>query len=330
MLSVTSGPQEGTYFIHPNQVNVNLPKDCSDDDLFLGEDNEPMGGPQPSGMTFLLEKVRLAHLCREITDVVPLETSKLLRLRYGNIVSLDEKFQDLIASLPFFFKLDVESRQKSKALEMVYPMIPVWRYCIQTAIHSRRCKLHHRFLLRQSHNPRYAYSRQACLESARTAIHVYEDLAGFYSPSTLMTRMGMAVHFTHLALVVMVMDLCFNKNEVDEAEIKGDVKAALQIFEDARDASPLFNRCLSSLGAILQKHKVYLTDDLRCMTYNNAFGTSVDAPVELTQSDGQEHNRSVALDASLDKFWEMAFQGEPNIDSLAWDNLFSAIDTRPM
>lgn len=35
-----------------------------------------------------------------------------------------------------------------------------------------------------------------------------------------MARMGIAVHFTYLALVVMVMDLCFNSDELDGADIK--------------------------------------------------------------------------------------------------------------
>ena len=43
--------------------------------------------------------------------------------------------------------------------------------------------------------------------------------------------MGMAVHYTHLALVVIVMDLCFNKNEPDHEERKGEVKAALNTLE---------------------------------------------------------------------------------------------------
>lgn len=46
--------------------------------------------------------------------------------------------------------------------------------------------------------------------------------------------MGMVVHYTHLALVVMVMDLCFNRDEADEVQIKGEVKRALQMFEDGK------------------------------------------------------------------------------------------------
>ncbi len=80
------------YFIHPNHVNVRLPKDCDDDDVVLGESNEPTIRPQPTGMTYFLDRVRLAHLCREMVDIVPLETSKLKQTPYGHIIALDKSW----------------------------------------------------------------------------------------------------------------------------------------------------------------------------------------------------------------------------------------------
>jgi hypothetical protein len=136
-----------------------------------------------------------------------------------------------------------------------------------------------------------------------------------------MARMGMAVHFTHLALVVLVMDSCFNRDETDEAEIKTEVKAALRMFESARDVSPLLGRSLSSLDDMLQKHNVHLNDT----------GTSRnDDQMQFTQHDPDLHLPGATLDTSLDQFWQIAVQSDPNLHSLAWNNLFSALDSRPM
>jgi hypothetical protein len=112
-----------------------------------------------------------------MADTLPQETYKLTKLPYEHILALDKKLEDFLSDLPFFFRLDAESRQQSKALETIYPKIPNLRYCITTAAHSKRCKLHQRFLLRQSWDPRYAYSRRACLESARAVIQIYADLS---------------------------------------------------------------------------------------------------------------------------------------------------------
>lgn len=329
------------YFIHPNHINVRLPKDCTDEKLALGEDNEPMIGPQPTRMSFFLERIRLAHLCREMTDTVPLETSKLMQLPYEQVIALDNKLQDFISSLPFFFKLDADSRRRSKPLESVDSRIRVSRYCITTEVHSRRLKLHQRFLHRQSVDPRYAYSRRACLESARAVVQGYEDLRQHGSSATVPELMGMAVHFTHLALLVMVMDLCFNRDDADEAVIKREVKAALQMFEDAREASPLLRRFLGSLDDVLRKHKVQLSDPLNMATDNvagsadesmmDAFNNPSDqGHTQFTQFGFDVQDPGTFLNTSFDDFWEIAIQGEPNPDSLTWDNLFSDIDTRPL
>ncbi|KAE8440763.1 hypothetical protein EG329_006598 [Mollisiaceae sp. DMI_Dod_QoI] len=346
LLSTVSGPQEGMYFIHPKQVHVRPPKDCTDDDLVLGgEENGPTSiiTPQPTAMTFFLSRLQLAHICREMTDTVPLETSKLLQMPYEHIIALDKKLEDFISNLPFFFKLDADSRSRSRALETVYPKIPMSRYCITTEAHSRRCKLHQRFLHRQSVDPRYAYSRSTCMESARTVVQAYKDLREHNAPSRMTELMGMAVHFTHLALVVMVMDLCFNRDEADGREIKEEVKEALQMFEDAEDASPLLGRFLSSLKDVLRKHEIQLSDPSTAASNNSnivGFGDEImlDAFDSSANDDqGQSfqfgtsiQNPGMDLNSSFDDFWQFAMQGEPSHDSLTWDNLYSALDSRPL
>lgn len=327
--------------IHPNHVHVRPPKDCSDDDLVLGEENELTIGPQPSSMSFFLERLRLAHLCREMTDTVPLETSELTQMPFEQIIALDKKLQDFISNLPFFFKIDAESRRRSKPFETVCPRLPVLRYFIITEAHSKRCKLHQRFLHRQSFDPRYDYSRRACIESARAVVQVYKDLREHSAPSTVMELMPMAVHFTHLALVVMVMDLCFNRDEAEEPEIKAEVNEALQMFGDSSSLSPLLGRFLNSLKDVLWKHKVHLTDPLALAAHNVAnFADDImldtfnnranDDEMQSTLSGPDMVDPSVPLSTSFDEFWQIAMQGEPNLDLLTWDNLFSTLDSQSL
>ena len=305
----------------------------------MGEGTQPMMGP--TGMTFPLERLRLAHLCREMADIVPLETSELMQMPYEQIIALDNKLQEFLSSLPFFFKFDAESRRRSKSLEIMYPNIVVSRYCITAETHSRRCKLHQRLLLRQSVDPRYAYSRLACLDSARVVVRSFKDLRDQDSQSTSPELMGIAVHFTHLALVVMAMDLCFNRDEANAAEIKEEVKAALQMFEDARNASPLPSRFLSSLSDVLRKYNVHLMDPLAFTTSDMADSPHdhlLDAfsnPSEHDQSEPSHfeldmQDPNLPLDTSFEEFWQIAMQGETNPDSITWDNLFSTLDSRPL
>ncbi|KAK6952646.1 hypothetical protein Daesc_004936 [Daldinia eschscholtzii] len=337
--SAISGPQAGMYFIHPNHMDVRLPKYYFDDEILLSGESETTDGPPPNGTAFLLERIKLAHLCREIADTIPPETSKALQIPYERIIELDKKLQEFISNLPFFFKTDPASREKSRRFETVYPYIPHMRYAITNAAHSRRCKLHQRFLLRQSHDSRYSYSRLACLESALAVIQGYEDPTEFDSPAYTTARMGLAMHYMHLALVVMVMDLCFNRHEADEAEIKTKLRETFQKFDDDRHVSPLPRRFLTSLRDVLQKHEVYLTNqptsgadsavDINSAVEPDGLGLAHD--IQMQPDFGLDmQNTELGLDNSFEEFWRFASQSDMNPDSITWDNLFSALDTRPI
>ncbi|TGJ84873.1 hypothetical protein E0Z10_g3865 [Xylaria hypoxylon] len=314
--STMSGPQEGTYFIHPNHIQVNFPKDYDDETGFLGDGNDSITGPQPTGLTFLLARIRLAHLSREYTDTVPLETSKLMRVPYEHIIALDQKLKEFFTELPYFFRLDKQSRQKSKHLEAV---------------------LHQKFLIRMSSDPRYDYSRQACLESARAVIRLYEEpKEEGHSPSMEMARMAMAVHYTHLALVIQVMDLCFNKNEADHEEREKEVLTTLQMLEGPRAISPLLNRSLDSVVVVLRKHQVYLSEALAS---HNPQGIAQEGhegnphTVETFQLDLPQHDMDIGegtfVTPSINEFWQSANEFEMEFDSATWDSLFSTLDSRP-
>jgi len=326
--------------MHPNHINVRIPKACNDDDFVLGSATESESGPQPTSTTYFIEKIRLAHICREIVDTVPLDASRLQRLPYETIIDLDKQLLDFISNLPFFFKLDAASRQRSKPLETMYPNIQLQRYCITGAVHSRRCKLHQRYLLRQSSDPRYVYSRRACLDSAHTIMQFYEGFSDHNPPRTLRYSKSIAAHYVHLAMVMLVMDLCFNKDQADEAVVKEDVKAGLQLFEDAQGVSPLPGRFANSVNSVLRKNNVDLDDPPSASSDQHIHsGDGLNSGSLDLANAGQPQLSNLQLDMtdlgdipelSFDEFWERTMQVEPNADALAWDDMFSTLDSRPL
>jgi hypothetical protein len=323
------------YFIHPNQISVKLPKDCDDDSFYLYEDHCPPSKDRPTSMTYLLEKLRLAHICREIADVLPPSTSKFRQVSYDNVIYLDQKLQHYLSTLPFYYKLDADSRKRAKVLEAINPDISLLRFCITRAAHTRRIKLHQRFLLRRSEDPLYGYSRQSCLESAKVVIQFYDGLADHDNPLIVTTRMNIAVHYMHLALVVLVMDLCFNHGAADEAQIKAEVREGLKTFESNEHLSPLAATFLSSLRSTLQKHKVYL-DDVEIES-RTARTTGSGIVASIGDQEGQFHSTSPALtdqnlawDACFNEFWQSTVQSELNPDLATWDDLLSSLDNQPL
>jgi hypothetical protein len=292
--------------------------------------------PQPNGLTYLLEKVRLAQVCRSMADNIPMDTSEFLHVPHEQIIATDDALEKFILNLPYFFRVDTESRERTRPLETVYPCIPILRYHITTAAYFRRCKLHQRVLLRKAISQPYAYSRSACLISARTIIQGYEILREYYSISALRAHLGICVRYTYLALAVLIMDLCFNKDETNQIGIKTSVKAALQTFEDAKDESPLPGQFLGSLRDILQNHKVDLTNLSTTERNHNNASTPATEPSVFKSSDNEMQSMQLGLDifdsgmdfdTSFDDFWQMAVQSEPNLDCDTWANLFSNLDS---
>ncbi|ETS83553.1 hypothetical protein PFICI_05429 [Pestalotiopsis fici W106-1] len=338
--STVSGPQEGMYFIHPHHIHVKLPKNCDHEFLAFDEIGTTGSESRPTSMTFFLAKLRLAHICREITDTIPLETAKLMRTPYENIIAVDQKLKAFLSDLPFFLQLNPESRTRSRSLETVYDKVPLMRFLLLTTAHSRRCRLHQKFLLRLSSDARYTYSRRACLESARAIIRAFDDSARRSdSPSipTAIARMASAVHYTHLALTVMVMDLCFNKGEDDMEERKQEVRAAMKMLEGVREASPLTDRSLHSLRQILHKSNIELGGPIMAPIDNVSNTVQISQPGAETvlSNDGSpqlppgltvgDWNEAFT---SLSNSWTLTDQ-ELSLGSATWDDIFSALNSRP-
>jgi len=263
---------------------------------------------------------------------MPLSTQEVFRLPYDQVIALDQKLQNFLATLPHFFQTDPTMGRTNRSLEQMYPQLPLWHNCIYKAVLSRRCKLNQKFLLRQSTDPRYAYSRRVCVELSRTVISGCSSLATSGTPGKLATRTGVAVHFTLLALAVLVTDLCFNKGEADAGQIKEDVAAAFAIIEDARGVSALPEQSLASLRAVLQKHGVELMGTRAKDASQRAEGV-----LEHTASSGeasiyqfQSDYLGGTVDSLSNTYWQTALESEGCINFNAWDALFSNLDNQPI
>lgn len=303
---------------------MNLPRDCTDDELSLGEPYSSVSSDAPSHMMVFLERIRLAHICREITDTIPLDTNALLRMPYEQIVDLDQKLEKFLDTMPPFLRHDCPNKE---LMESIYTQLPSWSYCIAKSALSRRWRLNQRFLLRQNLDARYAYSRRVCIQSARAVIKGYAHLVAHRSASALLTRMGMAIHFTHLALNILIMDLCFNRDQDDEHEIKKDIKAAFKIFDEAPIVSPLLAKSFASLKVVLEKNGISLkaTGPKVIDMTRSASEVTASIPYQSLQSE-----QEVVTDTTFDTFWDTTLQTSNDIDLDGWDDLFFNFDNRPI
>ena len=147
---------------------VHKPLHLNDDDLESGrfEQERPMS--QPTSMSYFLQRLRLAEICRLSTDRGLTTPRKSESLDQSNVIYIDAELKQLSESLPLFFLLDSNKQHISEHSRN--PTIIVQRYFINSLIHTQRCKLHLPYLVQGLIGPEYVYSRHSCLESARMIV----------------------------------------------------------------------------------------------------------------------------------------------------------------
>ena len=294
----------------------------------------PLSTPTP--MAYFIYRVRLAELCREIVDCLPASSPRLSQLHYDDVLALDQKLEAYLRNLPGFLQMNPEQQTRQDVEAFGNHHICAARYFINAAAHSRRCKLHQPFLIRQSVDARYAYSRKVCLESARAVIQSRQAMEVIYQAKTHQ-RLGAVIHFMHLSVVVLVMDLCFNKDRADQTQLKSEVKAAFKMFEDITGISPLPGRLLNSLLGTLQKHEVQLPEPTSSRSIHTApvlLGATDSERASMGQDRAstepmQTHDWNILEDSQFEDFWQSALQGQ-SLDTVQWDRLFTDIDSRAM
>ncbi|KAE8134360.1 hypothetical protein BDV38DRAFT_273692 [Aspergillus pseudotamarii] len=283
-------------------------------------------------------KRRLADICRSAIDALPPPFSDWGEVNYDRFISLDQRFEAFIRSLPVFFRLDEASRRQSRDVERRYPQIIVQRYILWSTLQGRRSKLNQPFLTRVSMNPRYQYSRKVCLQSARCVIELKalmdQDMASLASAHV---RLATFLHNYFLATAVLVMDLCLNKEEGSSEDRRQEIVDACRVLQEAEATSPMASRFLKSLMDILQKYQIQVlpattVPDVRPLSVNTGAG-GVPGP---NLPDRDLVNPSQILpsaydlleNANIDDVWQNFINLDQNCSPGSWDHLFSALDSR--
>ncbi|KFY16655.1 hypothetical protein V492_01183 [Pseudogymnoascus sp. VKM F-4246] len=362
LLAFSGGPQEGTYLIHPAHMHVRYPQIVSGD---LAQSDQSNGSEStPTSMSYFLQRIRLSEICRTIVDSIPRFLGDIDMVDYDKIIALDDQFEDLTKSFPVFFHLDEESRLMSRGTDHKFPHIATQRYLIHLGVLNRRCKLHQPYLIRGFVEPKYAFSRDVCLRSARNALEVNRVLEKTKSDlGCAPARFGTVVHHVFMATVVLVMDLCFNKIESQEEQRQAEVMRACRMLQEAKQDSVLSKMFLDPLMDILQNHRALVLSDQKSLSFTPSgarhshvsqhrkaheppnrisqrplhFPTATGAN-QCTDSttpmappanpSGQQYDMTQAYDhTGIDEIMQNYIDIGPNMDIPRWNDLFADLDS---
>ncbi|THC92342.1 hypothetical protein EYZ11_008186 [Aspergillus tanneri] len=206
-------------------------------------------------MSFFLQRLKLSIGCRDIVDDIAYEQLNGLEISYPKILELDRKMHQAHSELPEFFRLDPASRRRFAALYRERPAL-AWQRCIlQQGYFSRICRLHRHFFIRGARDPTYSYSHVVCLQSARKVLEIKrimdEEEPKFIPNSAVVWSV---MHHMFIAAVILLLDVCYNWDDVLAEKRKEEVLDACRILSKAQQSSCLVKEGIRAMMNVLQKH----------------------------------------------------------------------------
>jgi hypothetical protein len=336
-------------------MSTKLPRHIEEVDLINQNADFERPLSEPTASSYLIQRLKLADVCRRVTDSMPLGIVTPDAVPYEAISALDNDFQRFIENLPPFFQSTPEAAIKYRDLYEARPEILVQKYTVNVICQTRRCRLHQPFLVRGFVNAAYARSRTVCLDSARSVLAMKRQLSServadssllslagirkcyllpisnsnrpsISSPYMHRRRLTVPDHHMFFAIMALVMDICFNKtSEAANEDIRRrEVAEACQLLEEAKDRSPVAKRFLESLMNVLRKHQVKLGDSFQ----GGMEGLDRQVVVAHALPDAvPEFYPTGSAVTGFEEIWQSYIDYGPNLDVPAWYELYDDLQT---
>ncbi|RAL16668.1 Zn(II)2Cys6 transcription factor [Aspergillus homomorphus CBS 101889] len=258
IVSLSQGPQEGSYLLHPKHMRVNHPRNIDDESLATTRPDYGFPLTTPTCMSVFILRIHFAEICREIVDAFPsmfLGENELPD--YDVILDLDRKLHHILDTLPVFLRLDPESVRQSREIITERPYLAWQRTIGHLGIYTRICRLHRPFHREASSKPRFAYSRETCLRFAHRILDLRRTLDETGSHVGLKpANYWMVMQNVFFAAMVLASDVSMYPASLGAETRKQEVLDACKMLEQSRRQSPNLNEAIQkntqTLLSILQ------------------------------------------------------------------------------
>lgn len=322
----------------PHQMNVRLPLNIEDDNVGRAVSEAPLS--TPTVMSYSLCRLKLAIVSREIADDCAQNCFHDGELPYDKVIELDRKLRNSMNELPEFFRFGQKAQREYAELYRERPNIAWQRSMLMLGYHFRFCRLHRRYFVRGAKDPKYSYSHVICLQSARTVLEikrVMDEVEPVFQPSS--SLIWAVMHHVFMAAVILLVDLCFNWEDVLAEKRKEEVLAACKLLTRARQSSAVAHRAVDAMMEVLRKYwqrnkgpPCNAADAQEVAKDNHPKPSEpVDNPQGATWAPPLEDVQQDPFDAPLEDFWTGMLDGttNPTLDSPDWADLLTELTNGP-
>jgi hypothetical protein len=253
---------------------VNKPRNINDEDLVNGalqQEEEPSS--QPTIMSYFLQRLRLAEICRISADRSSSSGPDSEAVNRSNVIYLDAELRRLGDDLPAFFQLGLRGGQQQHYNDNTpmsgvdddddndprqRSMIRVHRYLINTLLHAQRCKVNLPYLVRGLVEAEYVYSRHACVDAARAIVQNELRFEEEQMGGSMLLKHSRSLYGLFVGNTVFVLDAsCMDKDagrKQQQPLYRDEAVQGLRMLEDASRQSPSAAKVLDSLRQYLHRH----------------------------------------------------------------------------
>jgi Fungal specific transcription factor domain len=193
--------------------DTDLPRNTYDEEFDEDTSILPPSRPasEPTTISYMITKGKLAFGFGRVLEEVNGISSK----PYEEIVKIDKGLREIFEAVPEDLKLRPMNEQYHLPVTQILA-----RFQIAAIYHKSQCVLHRRFLRLARNNPRYAYSRRTCLESAmailnfqNTMHHETRDIGRLRNRKSWFS--SLTAHDFLLAATIISTDLYLEKQRAD-------------------------------------------------------------------------------------------------------------------
>ena len=314
-----SGTQTESYIPHTPRIHVQLPSNTDDASIIPSYcPNEPHS--VPTEMTYFLLRCRVAIIFREFMDVASAQGLALDEVDYDTILAFDRKINAFVDEVPYFLKMTPESRRRCVQLDQQRPYLVWQRLMAQFGPATGMSGFHRAYMARGAKDPKYAYSREVCLRSARTIMEIEKVVRTEMPPSLTMpdpNKIWALIYQIFFATMVLVMDYHLNKNEPSAGERIDEIMECCQRLEAAKGVSNVAARGLEELQAVMRRWGLLKDVGARSAT--------VSSPAHLRTT--QQENPEMVEDESIASSWIDMWDFDVELDAPQWNALFQDLES---
>ncbi|KAK7414753.1 hypothetical protein QQX98_006437 [Neonectria punicea] len=309
---------------------VRKPLNIDDENLIEGEDFVGLPIEEPTCMSYFLQRLRLAELCRKFSDRMGLYSSSPDTMRYNLVLEIDEAIEQFIQEIPPFFTMSAsELRNLLPTDRRRSPGLIVQRHIINLFVHGQRCKIHIPFFARGTVEPAFARSREVCLKTAQIILETEYQLER-ENVTFVSTRLRLTVvlHSVFLASIALLLDLCLGTDPEAKAKSREQMVQVWRILDGAHGQSIPATRLQELLRQVMKKNKVPLPVTRETNAGSGVANGQCDA-LPLTPSSVTNQGPSPAMSSTeplyIGSDWDH-FGSGMDLDDIDWDCILLGLE----